>query len=323
MVLGLAFVDGAVRLYRRADRRTALPLYLFSLAYLALLFASMVIDRRAVGFAAMDRKLARKNIRTGLMLGAFGAVHVRPHVRGRRDLHLVSDRRETDAAARPASRSTSPARRCCRCCSRSALTLALVGVTLELVLTVIGIVIAIPTLVLWIRSAREDSRSCRPATEPVGALRRWRRAGWRRRAPRRPPDAGVSPAARRPRGSASASVACCAIGCRDRWRSSTTSPRTPHRPPVTRAMILRLVAIGVVAAAIGIVIGLEIPWFPPAAAKQAHTIDTLYYVLIIVHGADLRARHVGRAVLGLALPHAPRARIASTGRRSTATRGSR
>ena len=29
-------------------------------------------------------------------------------------------------------------------------------------------------------------------------------------------------------------------------------------------------------------IGLEIPWFPPEAAKQAHTIDTLYYVLIIV-----------------------------------------
>ena len=36
----------AVRLYRRADRRAALTLYLFSLAYLALLFASMVIDRR-------------------------------------------------------------------------------------------------------------------------------------------------------------------------------------------------------------------------------------------------------------------------------------
>jgi protoheme IX farnesyltransferase len=42
--LGLAFVAGAVWLYRRADRRTALRLYLFSLAYLALLFAAMVID---------------------------------------------------------------------------------------------------------------------------------------------------------------------------------------------------------------------------------------------------------------------------------------
>jgi heme o synthase len=46
MVLGLAFVYAAVRLYRRADRRAALTLYLFSLAYLALLFGSMVIDRR-------------------------------------------------------------------------------------------------------------------------------------------------------------------------------------------------------------------------------------------------------------------------------------
>ena len=44
IVLGLAFVSGAVMLYRRADRRTALRLYLFSLAYLALLFAAMVAD---------------------------------------------------------------------------------------------------------------------------------------------------------------------------------------------------------------------------------------------------------------------------------------
>jgi cytochrome c oxidase subunit II len=56
---------------------------------------------------------------------------------------------------------------------------------------------------------------------------------------------------------------------------------SPHRPPVSRRTVLRLLAVGVLAAAIGIVIGLFIPWFPPAAAKQAHTIDTLYYVLII------------------------------------------
>jgi protoheme IX farnesyltransferase len=42
--LGVAFVAGAVLLYRRADRRTALRLYLFSLAYLALLFGAMVAD---------------------------------------------------------------------------------------------------------------------------------------------------------------------------------------------------------------------------------------------------------------------------------------
>jgi heme o synthase len=44
MLLGLAFVGGSVLLYRRADRRTALRLYLFSLCYLALLFGAMVAD---------------------------------------------------------------------------------------------------------------------------------------------------------------------------------------------------------------------------------------------------------------------------------------
>jgi heme o synthase len=44
MALGVAFVAGAWLLFRRADRRTALRLYLFSLLYLALLFASMVVD---------------------------------------------------------------------------------------------------------------------------------------------------------------------------------------------------------------------------------------------------------------------------------------
>jgi protoheme IX farnesyltransferase len=36
----------ALRLRARADRRSALRLYLFSLAYLALLFAAMVADAR-------------------------------------------------------------------------------------------------------------------------------------------------------------------------------------------------------------------------------------------------------------------------------------
>ena len=46
ITLGAVFVGGAVRLYRRASRRAALWLYLYSLAYLALLFASMVADAR-------------------------------------------------------------------------------------------------------------------------------------------------------------------------------------------------------------------------------------------------------------------------------------
>jgi protoheme IX farnesyltransferase len=44
VALGLGFIAGAARLYRRADRRSALQLYLFSLAYLALLFCAMVAD---------------------------------------------------------------------------------------------------------------------------------------------------------------------------------------------------------------------------------------------------------------------------------------
>ncbi len=44
LLLGGLFIAGAVVLYRRADRRSALRLYLFSLLYLALLFGAMVLD---------------------------------------------------------------------------------------------------------------------------------------------------------------------------------------------------------------------------------------------------------------------------------------
>jgi heme o synthase len=46
VVLGAAFIFGAYRLLSRPSRRTALRLYLFSLAYLALLFGAMVADAR-------------------------------------------------------------------------------------------------------------------------------------------------------------------------------------------------------------------------------------------------------------------------------------
>jgi len=44
LVLGGLFIAGALALHRRPDRRAALRLYLFSLAYLAALFAAMVAD---------------------------------------------------------------------------------------------------------------------------------------------------------------------------------------------------------------------------------------------------------------------------------------
>jgi protoheme IX farnesyltransferase len=46
IVLGLAFIGGAVSLYRRATRSAALHLYLYSMVYLALLFAAMVADTK-------------------------------------------------------------------------------------------------------------------------------------------------------------------------------------------------------------------------------------------------------------------------------------
>jgi heme o synthase len=49
VVLGGAFLALSVRLQRRADRRSALRTYLYSLAYLALLFSAMVVDARVLG----------------------------------------------------------------------------------------------------------------------------------------------------------------------------------------------------------------------------------------------------------------------------------
>ena len=49
MTLGAGFIYCAVRLLRTADRAWALRTYLFSLAYLALLFLSMPIDRALFG----------------------------------------------------------------------------------------------------------------------------------------------------------------------------------------------------------------------------------------------------------------------------------
>ena len=49
VLLGGAFLTLSVRLQRRADRRSALRTYLYSLAYLALLFGAMVVDARVLG----------------------------------------------------------------------------------------------------------------------------------------------------------------------------------------------------------------------------------------------------------------------------------
>jgi cytochrome c oxidase subunit II len=56
---------------------------------------------------------------------------------------------------------------------------------------------------------------------------------------------------------------------------SVLNPRRENAP------ILPLVAIGVVASALGIALGLIIDWFPTAASTQAGPIDTLWDVLVI------------------------------------------
>src|ERR671932_1309519 len=56
------------------------------------------------------------------------------------------------------------------------------------------------------------------------------------------------------------------------------------RPPArdARAHVGRLVAIGLIASALGIALALLIDWFPVSASKQAKPIDTLWDVLLIV-----------------------------------------
>lgn len=46
-MLGALLIAAAIRLYRLADRASALRLYLYSLAYLAALFVAIALDAQA------------------------------------------------------------------------------------------------------------------------------------------------------------------------------------------------------------------------------------------------------------------------------------
>jgi hypothetical protein len=76
-------VSLALRLQRRADRRSALRTYLFSLAYSRAAVRAMVIDTAAVDPRPWHRRLARRNIRTAFVALRDHGVHVRHDVRGR------------------------------------------------------------------------------------------------------------------------------------------------------------------------------------------------------------------------------------------------
>src|SRR4051794_30660114 len=58
----------------------------------------------------------------------------------------------------------------------------------------------------------------------------------------------------------------------------TTGMRSRRRG---RSSAVPLVILGVLAAAVGVALGLAINWFPTSASKQAEKIDTLWDVLII------------------------------------------
>jgi cytochrome c oxidase subunit 2 len=54
----------------------------------------------------------------------------------------------------------------------------------------------------------------------------------------------------------------------------------PHAE-ITKGTLARVFVLAAIAAALGIILGLSINWFPIAASKQAGPIDTLWYVLVI------------------------------------------
>src|ERR1700755_2110172 len=64
------------------------------------------------------------------------------------------------------------------------------------------------------------------------------------------------------------------------WGEAVLTAPGPERPHA-RADWRAMVVVGLVATAVGIAIALVIPWFPTAASKQAHAIDTLWDVLLI------------------------------------------
>ena len=99
--LGGAFITLALRLQRRADRKSALRAYLFSLAYLAALFVAMVWTPSSNGSQTRppqppDRLLRQHHRRPD----------VRAHLRRRPLLHLMSDLETTNG--NPARRRRDP-----------------------------------------------------------------------------------------------------------------------------------------------------------------------------------------------------------------------
>ena len=83
-----------------------------------------------------------------------------------------------------------------------------------------------------------------------------------------------------------------------------------------RSHVLPLLAIGAITSACGIALGLSIHWFPTQASEEGKDIDTLWDVLVIVSVPIF-------VLVETIVLYSGRARSSRTGRRSTATPGSR
>jgi cytochrome c oxidase subunit II len=61
-----------------------------------------------------------------------------------------------------------------------------------------------------------------------------------------------------------------------------TTQAEPQETALSRHQLVQMLIIGLIASVIGVGVALLIDWFPIAASKQSHKVDTLYDVLLIV-----------------------------------------
>ena len=89
----------------------------------------------------MDRKLARKNLRSGLIAGAICARHVRAHVRGGRDLRPSVNDSEHPTQAPPAGEQLHlPGPSIKPFMTAIAITLIVIGTTINIILSIVGLI---------------------------------------------------------------------------------------------------------------------------------------------------------------------------------------
>jgi len=158
IVLGGMFIAGSVALYRRADRRTALRLYLFSLAYPGPAVRRDGRRREALDSArtwirsSHARTSPLRPRRRGRLL-----LHVRHDVRRRRDLRLMSP---LDPPVPPAGEEIHlPARACSRCCWRSHQRCPWSGSRWGRFVMVCGLVLTVWVIIRWIADTRRDIKT--------------------------------------------------------------------------------------------------------------------------------------------------------------------